>query len=38
VNSPKALEDRAFEPNTERIPEVDTRVEIVLVPISPKTK
>jgi hypothetical protein len=32
VNSPKALEQRAFEPNTELIPDLETRVEILLEP------
>ena len=32
VNSPKSLEERAYEPHTERLPPLDTKVEIILEP------
>lgn len=35
VSSPKSLEDRAYEPHTERIPELETKVELVLEPVLP---
>ena len=36
VNSPKALENRSYEPHTERIPELETKVELILEPVLPK--
>lgn len=36
VNSPKSLEDRSFEPFTERIPALESRVEVILDPIPSK--
>jgi hypothetical protein len=33
-NSPKSLENRSFEPFTEHIPPVDTKVSIILEPLS----
>ncbi len=35
VNSPKGLEERAYEPHTERIPELQTKVEVILEPVNP---
>lgn len=34
INSPKSLEDRVYEPHTERIPPLDTKVEILLSPLT----
>jgi hypothetical protein len=36
ISSPKGLEDRSYEPNTERIPAVGTKVEVILEPVPEK--
>lgn len=33
INSPKSLEDRVYEPHTERIPPLETKVEVILEPV-----
>jgi hypothetical protein len=35
INSPKSLEERAYEPFTERLPPLDSKVEILLEPAAP---
>jgi hypothetical protein len=36
ILSPKGLEDRSYEPNTERIPALGTKVEVILEPVLEK--
>lgn len=38
INSPKGLEERAYEPHTERIPELQTKVEIILEPVASRAE
>jgi hypothetical protein len=36
ISSPKGLEERSYEPNTERIPALGTKVEVILEPVLEK--
>ena len=36
INSPTGLEERNYQPNTDRIPALGTKVEVILEPVPEK--